>query len=32
MKKRIIWVAVAVAMAVTAGWNYNESQKEVGMS
>lgn len=32
MKKKIIGVALVAAMAVTAGWNYNQSQNEMAMS
>lgn len=32
MKKKIIGVAVVAAMALTAGWNYNQSNNEMAMS
>lgn len=32
MKKKIIGVALVAAMAVAAGWSYNQSKNEVAMS
>lgn len=32
MRKKLIGVAVVATIAVAAGWNYNQSKNEVGMS
>lgn len=32
MKKKIMYAVACVALAVVAGWNYQQNQKEVAMS
>ena len=32
MKKKIMYAVTFVALAVVAGWNYQQNQKEVAMS